>query len=146
MKIHHILPILTVIMSSAFGQISTKEEAAFLDQIQDIVKSGSLKSLSEIYQPGDSPQREVLEVNQSFEALISRGLESAELIEIFPMMKESLLKPMQMDGKSFTLNVKPYKMIELKFKTKIEGGSSGFTLVVGERDGRLWIAGFNEQK
>lgn len=138
--------ILIGLFCPAFLQANEKSEADLIALVRKVEASGSLASLSEVYLSEDAPPSMSMSTHKNFEAIITRGIERIGFIEIFPMMKERASKPMTIEGKEYSINVVPYKMLEVIYSKKIEGGSSGFSVIVGEKDGRLWIAGLTEKK
>lgn len=146
MKIHVILFAIIGLFAPALLHANEKAEADLIALVRKIEASGSLAPLSEVYLSADAPLSMSMSIHKNFEAIITRGIERIGFIEIFPMMKERASKPMTIEGKEYSINVAPYKMLEVIYAKKIEGGSSGFSVIVGEKEGRLWIAGLKEKK
>jgi hypothetical protein len=146
MKIHILLITIIGLLTPAFLCANEKAEADLISLVRKIEASGNLTTLSEVYLSEDAPLSMSMSTHKNFEAIITRGIERIGFIDIYPMMKERASKPMTIEGKEYSINVDPYKMLEVVYSKKIEGGSSGFQVIVGEKEGRLWIAGLKEKK
>ena len=142
MRFHLLLLALVGFLAPAFLHADEKAEAEFIALVREMEASGSMKSVMEIYLPGDAPSDIALSTHKNIESIISRGIESIGFVEIYPNMKAGLTETMTIAGRDYVINVDPYKMLEVRYAKKIEGGSSGYSVVVGKKYGRLWIAGF----
>lgn len=146
MRFHLLLLALIGFLTPAFLHADEKAEAQFIALIREMEASGSMKSVMEIYLPGDAPSDLALNTHRNLETIVTRGIESIGFVEIYPNMKAGLTEAMTIEGRDYVINVEPYKMLEVMYSKKIEGGSSGYSVVVGKKDGRLWIAGFKAVK
>ena len=126
---------------------SDEMEAEFEARFRTFIESGnvSMDALKEVWVYEDTPTKQFIGTQGNLEATISRGLDSLAIVEIYPMMVERIKKPMTIEGTEYAINLKPYKMLEIKYKNKIEGGSAGWSYVLGKSEDKLYMVGLKKQ-
>jgi len=138
-----------ILFSLALTCIASEEiEKEFEARFKAFIENKSLnpEELDKVRMKADSPpQNQTLHSMRNFEQAMTRGISSIKLVEIYPMMKERVSKPIEERGVKYVLNIKPYKMLEVEYIEKIEGGSSGWSSLIGISEGKLYLAGFERQ-
>ncbi|CAA6697445.1 Unannotated [Lentimonas sp. CC19] len=126
---------------------SDEMEAEFEARFRTFIESGnvSMDALKEVWVYEDTPTKQFIGTQGNLEATISRGLDSLAIVEIYPMMAERIKKPMTIEGTEYVINLEPYKMLEIKYKNKIEGGSAGWSYVLGKSEDKLYMVGLKKQ-
>lgn len=126
---------------------SDEMEAEFEARFRTFIESGnvSMDALKEVWVYEDTPTKQFIGTQGNLEATISRGLDNLAIVEIYPMMVERIKKPMTIEGTEYAINLEPYKMLEIKYKNKIEGGSAGWSYVLGKSEDKLYMVGLKNQ-
>ena len=126
---------------------SDEMEAEFEARFRALIESEnvSMDTLKKVWLYEDTPTKQFIGTQGNFESTISRGLESLEIVDIYPMMVERIKKPMTIEETEYAINLEPYKMVEIKYKNKIEGGSSGWSYVLGKSEEKLYMVGLKKQ-
>ena len=142
-----IIPIITLLCIALSCLASEGMETEFETRFRTFIESEnvSMNALKEIWISGDTPTKQFVETQGNLEATISRGLGSLEIVEIYPMMVDRIKKPMMIEGTEYVINLEPYKMLEIKYKNKIEGGSAGWSYVLGKHGDKLYMVGLTKQ-
>jgi hypothetical protein len=143
----NIITILTLFSIGLTCFASDEMEAEFEARFRTLIESGnvSMNALKEVWVYEDTPTKQFIGTQGNLEATISRGLGSLKIVEIYPMMVERIKKPMTIEGTEYAINLEPYKMLEIKYKNKIEGGSSGWSYILGKSEDKLYMVGFTKQ-
>ena len=104
--------------------------------------------IHEIYKYEDDEPVKGMLTAQFFQLMIVQGVEKMEYIDIFEVVAKEIASPIERNGKHYTMNTKPYKMLSIQLKDAALKDSSlaGKAYLVGEIDGRLWISGQKEIK
>lgn len=131
---------------TCFG--SEKMETEFEARFKAFIEAKNLKPdvLKEIWIIGDSPFSQIHGTQGSLEQTMARGISSFEIVEIYSGMKEGIMNPVEIEGETYQVNLKPYKMMQIEYVEKIEGGSAGWSYLLGERNGKLYMVGLRKIK
>jgi hypothetical protein len=129
---------------------SPEIESDFLERLEAFVDEGdfSKKKLNGIWLVQDTPPKLFAETLDGLKELKKQGIGEFRFHEIYPSMKKRMSQPIQVEGRTYKLNLTPYKMVEIKYSKKIpaENGSiTGWSYVLGESEGKLYMMGMEEQ-
>ena len=142
-----IITILTLFSIGLTCFASDEMEAEFEARFRTFIESRnvSMDALKEVWIYEDTPTKEWIGTQGNLVATISRGLDNLEIVDIYPMMVERIKKPMTIEGTEYAINLEPYKMVQIKYKDKIEGASAGWSYVLGKSEGKLYMVGLKKQ-
>jgi len=142
-----LITILTLLSLGLACFAAEEIETEFEVRFRTFIESGnvSMDALKEVWLYEDTPTKQFIGTQGNFESTISRGLSSLEIVDIYPMMVERIKKPMTIEGTEYAINLEPYKMVEIKYRNKIEGGSAGWSYVLGKSEGKLYMVGLKKQ-
>ncbi len=127
---------LRCVASDAMEQEFESRFRAFIDTA-DV----SMDALNEVWLYGDTPSKVFLGTQKNLESIVFRGLGSLKIVDIYPMMLERIEGTVTLEGGEYVINLKPYKMLEVEYTEKIKGGSAGWSYVLGEQEGQLYMVG-----
>ena len=146
----YILLSITTLLLSLSCFASEEIEIDFLERLEAFVGHGdfSKEKLNEIWLVGDTPPAMFADTLAGLKELKEQGIGETRYHEIYPSMKERMSQSMEIEGKTYASNSMPYKMLEIKYSTKIpveNGSKTGWSYVVGESEGSLYMMGLQEQ-
>jgi hypothetical protein len=130
---------------ASLAHASEALEQDLITRVRAIEESKDMALFEAVFQGGDMPMKDWVFQAKQFELMIARGIEEITFVEIYPAMLPDIQNGFTENGVDFIPNVKPYKMLEVRFKPGIKNGSAGFSVLVGERDGKLWISGLKKK-
>ena len=142
--------IITTIILCSIGLTcfaSDEMEEEFEARFRAFIESGdvSMDALKAVWLYEDAPPMLFIGTQKKFESTISRGLGSLEITDIYPAMVELIKNPRAIEGVEYLGNLEPYKMLDIRYKNKINGGSTGWSWALGESEGQLYLIGFRKQ-
>ena len=146
----YILLSITTLLFSLSCLASEKMEMDFLERLEAFVSQGdfSKEKLNEVWLVQDTPSELFAQTLDGLKELKKQGIGESRFHEIYPAMREGMSQPIEIEGKTYALNLTPYKMVEIKYSAEIpaENGSiTGWSYVLGESDGHLYMMGLKEQ-
>ena len=146
----YILVIITSLLLSLSCFALEEMESDFLERLDAFVNEGdfSKEKLNEIWLVEDTPPAMFADTLAGLKELKEQGIGETRYHEIYPSMKERMSQPMEIDGKTYTSNLEPYKMVEIKYSTKIpveNSSKAGWSYVVGISEGQLYMMGLEKQ-
>ena len=146
----YILLSITSLLFSLGCYASEEMEMDFLKRLEEIISKGdfSKENLNQVWLVQDTPPKLLAQTLDGLKELKKQGIGETRFHEIYRAMKEGMSKPMEFEGKTYTPNLTPYKMVEIKYSTKIpveNGSKKGWSYVVGESEGKLYMMGLREQ-
>jgi len=146
----YILLSITTLLFSLSCFASEEIESDFLKRLEAFIQEGdfSEEKLNEVWLVQDTPPQLFAQTLDGLKELKKQGIGESRFHEIYPAMKEGMSQPMEIEGKTFTPNLTPYKMVEIKYSTKIaveNGSKTGWSYVLGESEGKLYMIGLAEQ-
>jgi len=146
----YILISITALLLSLSCFASEEIESDFLERLEAFVSEGdfSKEKLNEIWLVEDTPPAMFADTLAGLKELKKQGIGETRYHEIYPSMKERISQPMEIDGKTYTSNLEPYKMVEIKYSTKIpveNSSKAGWSYVVGISEGQLYMMGLEKQ-
>ena len=143
----YILITITALLLSSSVQASEEMETEFIERFKLFIQTENLsqENLKKVWLYEDTPTQEFVRSSAKLEATISRGIGSIQIIDIYPALKNGMAEPFEMEGDTYRINLTPYKMLEIEYVKKIEGGSAGWSYVIGESDGKLYLVGMKKQ-
>ena len=141
---------ITTLLLSLSCFASENMESEFLKRFEAFIQEGnfSKEKLNEVWRVQDTPPKLFAQTLDGLKELKEQGIGETRFHEIYPAMKEGISKPMEVEGKTYTPNLTPYKMVEIKYSAKIplkNGSKTGWSYVVGESGGKLYMMGLREQ-
>jgi len=147
----YVLISITALLLSLSCFASEEMESDFLERLEAFVSEGdfSKEKLNEIWLVEDTPPAMFDDTLKGLKKLKKQGIGETRYHEIYPSMKERMNQPMEIEGKTYTSNLAPHRMIEIRYLKKItsENGfdEKGWSYVLGESEGRLYMMGLREQ-
>lgn len=146
----YILFSITTLLLSLSCFASDKMETEFLERFDAFIQKGefSKEKLNAVWLVQDTPPKLFTQTLDGIKELKKQGIGESKFHEIYPAMKEGMSQPMEIEGKTYTPNLTPYKMVEIKYSTKIQvenGSKTGWSYIVGESEGKLYMMGLLEQ-
>ena len=147
MKIPPFLLLAALLATATHLPASEEMEKEFKERFRAFIEAGdvSRQALETVWLYEDTPTREFIRSQGKFESTIARGLETIEIVDIYPQMREGLDDPVQLEGATYVINLEPYGMLEATYRQEIEGGSDGWSYVLGKKDGKLYLVGLTER-
>jgi len=142
-----LITILTLLSLSLTCLASDEMEQEFEARFRAFIESGdvSMDALKAVWLYEDVPPRLFSGTQKKFESTISRGLGSLDITEMYPAMVELIKNPSVIEGAEYLGNLEPYKMLDIRYKNKITGGSTGWSWALGESEGKLYMIGHEKQ-
>lgn len=137
------------IMSLLVASSTRANEALESDlaaRIRAVEKAKDMALVDAVFKWEDMPTKECMALSNEFQLMVAVGIERITYEEIYPVILSEIKNGITLDGVRYEPNVKPYKMIQITYKDGIKNGSSGFSTLVGERDGKLWVSGYRKIK
>ena len=137
---------ITLLFLTCLARADDAQEADLSARIRALESKRDMALLDTIFKGEDMPIKDWMALSHEFQLMIAQGIDSISYREIYPVILEEIKNGIAIEGEHYEPNVKPYKMIEIKYKDGIKNGAAGFSIVVGERDGKLWVTGYRKTK
>ena len=131
-----ILVILITLLFLAGSSLGSEEmEQEFIERFEEFIAAKDLnfRKLQEIWIPGDAPVMEFNSTQQDLQITMLSGIKEIQFIDIFPVIQKGIDEGIEIEGERYKVNLPPYKMLSIEYKKEIEGGSGGWSMVVGEK-------------
>jgi hypothetical protein len=146
----YILISITTLLLSLSCFASEKMETEFLKRFDALIQEGdfSKEKLNAVWRVQDTPPKLFTQTLDEIKTLKTQGIGESKFHEIYPAIKEGMSQPMEIEGKTYTPNLVPYKMVEIKYSKKISvenGSKHGWSYVLGESEGKLYMMGLKGQ-
>ena len=139
-----ILITLLFLVGSSLGSEEIEQE--FIERFEEFIAAKDLnfRKLQEIWIPGDAPVMEFNSTQQDLQITMLSGIKEIQFIDIFPVIQKGIDEGIEIEGERYKVNLPPYKMLSIEYEKEIAGGSGGWSMVVGEKDGKLFLAGLEK--
>jgi hypothetical protein len=143
--------LLTILSGCSSSPMSPEEkEARFVERFQMFIKNGdfSEQKIKDVWLFGDAPEAVRSRTISEFQKLKEQGIGETRFHEIYPKMLEGMKQPFELEGELYMPNLEPYKMIEVIYAEEIDvehGSENGWSMVLGESEGRLYLMGYERQ-
>jgi hypothetical protein len=140
------LAFISLLLLSVIARADDAQEADLSARIRAIESARDMALLDTIFKGEDMPIKDCMALSHQFQLMIAQGIGSISYVDIYPVILEDIKRGITVEGQLYEPNVKPYKMIQIEYKDGIKNGSAGFSIVVGDRDGKLWVTGYRKTK
>ncbi|MEM8550365.1 MAG: hypothetical protein AAGF10_06205 [Verrucomicrobiota bacterium] len=139
------LALLTLLFTAPLALLADVAEAEFEQRLRTAHAAGKVDAYRTIYDFTSTPvdvQKELLEKWQALE-----GLEITQITfrPIPEQMKNLLLRPIKIAGKSYVINLEPLKLVETKYFIDAENEPVAHLFAVGMKDGKYYAPGLKPE-
>ena len=137
-----------LILLACIATTRATPESDLLALVTQMIEGRDTSVIEKIFDPKDNDPAKNESNFMFFQLMMVQGVSNIEFTPIPDSIRAELDKPIQRKGKEYSIWPKPYKFLNITLK---DAGIKG-TLVqargfmVGDNDGRLWLASYKEIK